>query len=237
MFSRFRGNRIICFSEDFNLRQLLHINSPEILSGLECFKRYEHIWFWRFDDRSPAEFLNAHRNDVDALVVSFFSRGRYRTYLQSEANFAYTPREEKTACVASSCLPESASDTRVLRALKARSNCGRGTGFLARNRSSPPTQSESGPCISSGGLPAEHEFDLNHVWPDRLISYERVFLSSDGRTEVVKSSCVNLPEIVIFYPPTSPWGEGERMTLRGFVCLHPRFTLARPHSPISLAGG
>ena len=34
--------------------------------------------------------------------------------------------------------------------------------------------------------PAEHEFDINHVWPDRLISYERVFLSSDGRIEVVK---------------------------------------------------
>jgi hypothetical protein len=36
--------------------------------------------------------------------------------------------------------------------------------------------------------PADHGFDINHVWPDRLISYQRVFLSSDGRIEVVKIS-------------------------------------------------
>jgi hypothetical protein len=58
--------------------------------------------------------------------------------------------------------------------------------------------------------PAEREFDINHVWPDRLISYERVFLSSDGRTEVVK---------ILLRQPTgnnsspspdlSPGGEGE----------------------------
>src|SRR5262249_32690921 len=47
---------------DFNLRQLLHINSREIAFRTGALKRYEHLWFWRFDDRSPAEFLNAHSN-------------------------------------------------------------------------------------------------------------------------------------------------------------------------------
>ena len=86
---------LFAISGDFNLRQLLHINSPEIAFRTGALKRYEHLWFWRFDDRSPAEFLNAHSNDVDALVVSSHAR-TLPYYLQSEVNFAYYyPREEK----------------------------------------------------------------------------------------------------------------------------------------------
>ena len=92
---------LFAISKDFNLHQLLHINSPEITFRTGAFKRYEHLWFWRFDDRSPAEFLNAHRNDVDALVLSSHAR-TLPYYLQSEVNFAYYYRGRKrTACFAS----------------------------------------------------------------------------------------------------------------------------------------
>ena len=82
-------------SEDFNLQQLLHINSPEVTFRTGSFKQYEGHWYFRHDDRSPAEFLNAHRNEVDAVVVSFFSRV-LPYYLHRGVDFAYYCAREGT---------------------------------------------------------------------------------------------------------------------------------------------
>lgn len=205
-------------SEDFSLRQLLHINSAEVTFRTGKFKRYEHLWFWRVDDRSPAEFLNAHRNEVDALVVSIHARS-LPYYLHPQMDYAfYCSRDGK--------------DAWRYRDI-ARSN-----GNLELWTARPLLDTEQELRAYTEGIrslylvrlvaPNQHDFDVNRVWPDRLVTSERVFLSSDGSTEVVKISfrrpdgnnaSFNFPELKRFAAslafPASPLGEGERMKVRG----------------------
>ena len=179
---------LFAISNDFNLHQLLHINSPEITFRIGAFKGYEHLWFWRFDDRSPAEFLNAHRNDVDALVLSSHAR-TLPYYLQSEVNFAYYyAREEKDGLRRFPAAFQSrASGYQSVARAQGKLELWTGHQLLGREQElSAYTERVRSLYLVRRVKPAEHEFDINHVWPDRLISYERVFLSSDGRTEVVK---------------------------------------------------
>jgi hypothetical protein len=179
---------LFAISKDFNLRQLLHINSPEIAFRTGALKQYEHIWFWRFDERSPAEFLNAHRNDVDALVLS----SQVRTlpyYLQSEVNFAYYyAREEKEGFRRFPAAFRNVANA-YERFARAQGKLELWTGrplLGTEHELSAYTERVRSLYLIRRVKRDEHEFDITHVWPDRLISYERVFLSSDGRTEVVK---------------------------------------------------
>jgi hypothetical protein len=176
--SGFIAMGLFAISNDFNLRQLLHINSPEITFRTGAFKRYEQLWFWRFDERSPAEFLNAHRNDVDALVLSILVRA-LPYYLQSGVNFAYyCPREGKDGF-----------RYRIFARAQGRLDLWTGHRLLGTEQElSAYTQRVRSLYLVRRLKPADHGFDINHVWPDRLISYQRVFLSSDGRIEVVKIS-------------------------------------------------
>jgi len=186
--SGFIAIRLFAISNDFNLQQLLHINSPEIAFRTGALKRYEHLWFWRFDDRSPAEFLNSHRNDVDALVLSSHAR-TLPYYLQSEVNFAYYyPREEKDGLRRfPAAFHSRATGYKSVARAQGKLELWTGHQLLGREQElSAYTERVRSLYLVRRVKPAEHEFDINDVWPDRLISYERVFLSSDGRTEVVK---------------------------------------------------
>jgi Dolichyl-phosphate-mannose-protein mannosyltransferase len=178
---------LFAISGDFNLRQLLHINSPEIAFRTGALKQYEHIWFWRFDERSPAEFLNAHRNDVNALVLSSQAR-TLPYYLESEPNFAYyCPREEKDGLRRFPAAFQSRSRYENFARAQGTLELWTGHRLLGTEQElSAYTDRVRSLYLVRRVKPAEQEFDINHVWPDRLISYERVFLSSDGRTEVVK---------------------------------------------------
>jgi hypothetical protein len=165
-------------SEDFSLQQLLHINSPEVTFRSGKFKRYEHLWFWRVDDRSPAAFLNAHRNEVDALVVSIHARS-LPYYLQPQVDFAFY------------CSREGQDAWRYRDIARSK-----GTVELWTGRPLLGTQQELRAYTERFRslylvrlvAPGEQDFDPNRVWSDRLISCERVFLSSDGSTEVMKIS-------------------------------------------------
>jgi hypothetical protein len=179
---------LFAVSNDFNLQQLLHINSREITFRIGPSKGYEHLWFWRFDDRSPAEFLNSHRNDVDALVLSSNAR-TLPYYLQSEVNFAYYfPREEKDGLLRfPAAFHSRARGYPTVARAQGKLELWTGHQLLGREQDlSAYTERVRSLYLVRRVKPAEHEFDINRVWPDRLISYERVFLSSDGRTEVVK---------------------------------------------------
>jgi hypothetical protein len=183
LLSGFVAMGLFIVSEDFSLRQLLHINSPEVTFRTGKFKRYEHLWYWRRDDRSPAEFLNAHRNEVDALVVSIHARA-LPYYLHRDVGFAYYCSRE-------------GEDARRYRDI-ARSN-----GKLELWTARPLLSTEQELRAYTGRIhslylvrlvaPSEHDFDINHVWSDRLSTSQRVFLSSDGSTEVVKIS-LNQPD-------------------------------------------
>jgi len=165
-------------SEDFNPRQLLHINSPEVTFRSGEFKRYEHLWFWRLDDRSPAEFLNAHRNQVDALVVSIHARS-LPYYLDPQMDYAYyCSREGKDAWR----YRDIARSSGKLELWTGRPLLGTEQELRAH------TARIQSLYLVRLAAPGQHDFDINHVWPDRLVTSERVFLSSDGSTEVVKIS-------------------------------------------------
>jgi hypothetical protein len=178
LLSGFVAMALFFASEDFNLYQLLHINSPEVTFRTGKFKQYEQHWFGRRDDRSLAEFLNAHRNEVDALIVSWFSRC-LPYYLRPGVDFAYYCRREGRREDAWRYL-----DT------------ARSKGKLDLWTASPLVGTEEELRAFTQHIhslylvrlvePSQQEVDPKHVWPDRLISCERVFLSSDGSTEVVK---------------------------------------------------
>jgi hypothetical protein len=178
LLSGFIAMALFFASEDFNLHQLLHINSPEVTFRTGKFKQYEQHWFGRRDDRSLAEFLNAHRNEVDALVVSWFSRC-LPYYLRPGVDFAYYCRRKGTREDAWRYL-----DT------------ARSKGKLDLWTACPLVGTEEELRAFTQHIhslyfvrlvePGQQDFEPNQVWPDRLISCERVFLSSDGSTEVVK---------------------------------------------------
>jgi Dolichyl-phosphate-mannose-protein mannosyltransferase len=165
-------------SEDFSLQQLLHVNSPEVTFRSGKFKRYEHLWFWRLDDRSPAAFLNAHRNEVDGVVLSIHARS-LPYYLDPQVDYAYYCRREG----------EDAWRYRDI----ARS---KGTRELWTGRPLLGTEQELRAYTKDVHFlylvrlvaQDQHDFHINDVWPDRLVTSKRVFLSSDGSTEVVKVS-------------------------------------------------
>jgi 4-amino-4-deoxy-L-arabinose transferase-like glycosyltransferase len=178
LLSGFVAMELFVISEDFSLRQLFHINSPEVTFRSGEFKRYEHHWFWRVDDRSPAEFLNAHRNEVDALVVSIHARA-LPYYLHPEVGFAYY------------CSREGRDAWRYR-------DIARSKGKLELWTARPLLGTEQELRAYTGRIqslylvrlvaPGQHDFDINRVWSDRLVTCERAFLSSDGSTEVVKIS-------------------------------------------------
>ena len=173
-------------SEEFSLRQLLHVNSHEVIYRTGAFKRYEHHWYWRRDNRSPAGFINDHRNDVDALVVSYHARPMIY-YLKSQVDFSlYCSREGMDARRNSRAGEDAAWYGEIARR--------KGTVDLWTGRRLLGTEQELRAYTTQLRslylirlvVPSNHDFEVDHVWPNRLHSCERVFLSSDGSTEVVK---------------------------------------------------
>jgi hypothetical protein len=167
-------------SEDFNPQQLLHINSPEVTFRTGKFKRYEQHWYWRRDDRSLGEFLNAHRNEVDALVVSWFSRA-LPYYLHRGVDFAYYCPREGTR--------ENAWRYRDSARSKGTLDLWTGHPLLGTEEELRAyTEHIRSLYLVRLVAPGTHEFDvdIDRVWPGRLITSERVFLNSDGSIEIVK---------------------------------------------------
>jgi len=176
LLSGFVAMVLFMVSEDFRLQQLLHVNSPEVTFRTGKFKRYEQLWFWRVDDRSPAAFLNAHRNEVDRVVLSIHARS-LPYYLDPQVDYAYY------------CSSESEDAWRYRDIARSKGKIELWTGHPLVS-----TEQELRACTKDVHslylvrLVArdQHDFDINDVWPDRLVTSKRVFLSSDGSTEVVK---------------------------------------------------
>jgi 4-amino-4-deoxy-L-arabinose transferase-like glycosyltransferase len=164
--------------EDFRLQQLLHINSPEVTFRSGKFKRYEHLWFWRLDERSPAAFLNAHRNEVDGVVLSIHARS-LPYYLDPQVDYAYYCRREG----------EDAWRYRDIARSKGKVELWTGRPLVSTEQELRAyTKDVHSLYLVRLVAQDQHDFDIKHVWPDRLVTSKRVFLSSDGSTEVVKVS-------------------------------------------------
>ena len=163
-------------SEDFNLQQLLHINGPEVSFRTGKFKRYEPLWFWRVDDRSPGQFLNAHRNEVDALVLSIHARA-LPYYLHPQMDFAFYCSQAG----------EDAWRYRDIARDKGTRELWTGRPLLGTEQELRAyTKDVHSLYLVRLVAPDQHDIDVNHLWPDQVVTSERVFLSSDGSTEIVK---------------------------------------------------
>jgi hypothetical protein len=173
-------------SGDFSAQQMLHINSPDVTFQRGKFLRYASLWFWRQDDRSPAEFLNAHRNEVDALVVSIHAR-TLPYYLHPEMDFAYYCSREGDDAWRYGDIARSKGKVETWTARPLLGSEQELRDYTARIQSL---------FLVRPASPTAHwdwDININHVWFDRLVTYERAFLSSDGKTEVVKIS-LNQPD-------------------------------------------
>jgi 4-amino-4-deoxy-L-arabinose transferase-like glycosyltransferase len=172
--------------EDFNLQQLLHVNSQEVTYRTGRFKRYEHHWYWRRDNRSPAKFLNEHRNEVDALVVSFHARPMFY-YLESQVDFALYCSREGVDAPRNSRAGEDAAWYGEIARSKGKVDLWTGRRLLGTEQELRAyTSRVDSLFLVRLVVPSLQEFEVDHVWPKRLQSCHRVFLSSDGSTEVVK---------------------------------------------------
>jgi hypothetical protein len=172
--------------EDFSLRQLLHINSPEVTFRTGKFKRYAPHWFWRLDDRSPAEFLNTHRNEVDALIISIHARA-LPYYLRHGVDFAYYCSREGVDARRISTAGEDAWRYGDIARSKGTRELWTGSPLLGTEQELRSyTERIRSLYLVRWAASRGHDFDVNRVWAGRIISSERVFLSSDGSTEIVK---------------------------------------------------
>jgi hypothetical protein len=165
-------------SEDFNLGQLLHVNSSDVTFRTGEFERFNHHWFWRRDHRSIARFLNEHRGDVDAAVVSINARS-LPYYLDPQVHFAYY------------CSREGKDRWKYPLIARVKGTVERWTGrpLLGTEKELRDyTDGVTSLYLVRSLAPDEHDFDLNRAWAGRLASSERVHLSIDGRTEVLKLS-------------------------------------------------
>jgi hypothetical protein len=188
LLSGFMAMGLFVASEDFSLYQLLHVNSPEVTFRTGNFKRYEHHWYWRHDDRSPAEFLNMHRNDVDALVVSIHARTSL-FYLHRKIDFAFYCSREGVDAPRNSRAGEDAAWYGEIARSKGKLELWTVRPLLGTKQELRAyTDGMRSLYLLRQVAPDQQDFDINHVWSDRLVSCERVFLSSDGSTEVVRIS-------------------------------------------------
>lgn len=184
--SGFVAMGLFAVTEDFNLRQLTHINSPEVTFRIGEFKRYAEHWFWRFDDRSPADFLNSHRNEVDALVVSVHARA-LPYYLDPGVSFAnYCSRGGMDAARHSRKGADAWRYGEIARS-KGKLELWSGRPLLGTEQELRAyTKRIHSLYFVRLAAPSDHDFEVDDVWPDRLVSCERAFLSFDGSTEVLK---------------------------------------------------
>jgi hypothetical protein len=162
-------------SEDFNLPQILRPASPEVAFRTGRYQKLERHWYHRWDERTPARYLNEHRAAPNAVIVS----GRLAAiayYLESDLRFAWY-------------FPQDALYPRFLYKSRERGKTELWTGFPLLGT---PEALEA----HIGGLtsfylvrfvdPARWELDPAQFWGARLLGSERVSLGEDGRIEVLR---------------------------------------------------
>ncbi len=166
---------VFATTSDFNPRHIVQVADAAVAFRTGPFEKFWVTWYWRFDYRSPAEFLNANvmPEDDARIVVQYHFPVSY--YLERE-HAIYIPRTMGIFVRHSqrqgtlnrwadrpllSTPQELADHTRTAREV-----------WLIR------------------GVEDEERFpempDMEEVWGDRLIEHTRAFLSQDERIEVVR---------------------------------------------------
>jgi Dolichyl-phosphate-mannose-protein mannosyltransferase len=160
-------------STDFNPSHLIRTASPEVAFRLGEFARFERGWIPRPDHRGPAEFLN--RNDEVApatpivverlLPVSHYLQREHAIYFgRHTEDFLLSSRKRGTR--------EKWTDNRLL------STPEQLAAYTASAREVWVVRWVVDPNFS--------QVDLEALWADRRPEFSRVFLSEDGRIEVIR---------------------------------------------------
>jgi Dolichyl-phosphate-mannose-protein mannosyltransferase len=160
-------------SADFNPSHLFRAGRPEVAYRLGEFERFESVWFPRPDHRSPAEFLN--RNDEVApatpivverlLPVSHYLDREHAIYFgRHTTDFLGNSRERGTR--------EKWTNNRLL-----------STPHELAAYTAPAREVWVVRWVDDPGF---DQVDLEALWAERRPELSRVFLSEDGRIEVVR---------------------------------------------------
>jgi len=166
------GISLFVISEDCNPKHIVNVASPEVAFRFGEYGRYSSHWYPRNDYESAALFLNQNlRNKDDTVLITPETRS-VSEYLECDHAFYYS-RDD----------PRFAGISRV-----------RGTVDLWSGHPLMSTYEELRDFSATSDTVwvvwptdlALHDFEIEGVWQDRLIHFERVFLSIDGRIEVLR---------------------------------------------------
>jgi hypothetical protein len=161
-------------STDFNPSHLLRAGTPEVAFRVGEFKRFENAWIPHPDHRGPAEFLNRNHEVGPTtpivveriLPVSYYLDRKHAIYFgRHTTDFLLSSRERGTR--------ELWTDNRLLSTPDE---------LAAYTASAPEIW-----IVRWVVDPGFSQVDLEAVWADRAPELSRMFLSQDGRIEVVRA--------------------------------------------------
>jgi hypothetical protein len=165
---------LFALSTDFNPAHLSRTGSSEVAFRLGDYERFQNAWISRPDYRSPAEFLNGNEEVgsttpivVERLLpVSHYLDREHAIYFgRHTEDFILSSRERGTR--------EKWTNNRLL------STPDELAAFTASAREVWIVRWIVDPNFS--------QVDLDAVWADRTPELSRVFLSEDGRIEVIRA--------------------------------------------------
>jgi hypothetical protein len=167
-------------STDFNPAHLIRTGSPEVAFRLGDYERFQSAWISRPDHRSPAEFLNGNEEVgpktpivVERLLpVSHYLDREHAIYFGGHTeDFLLSSRDRGTR--------EKWTDNRLL---------------STPEELAAYTASASEVWVVRWMVdPNFSQVDLHTVWANRAPEFSRVFLSEDGRIEVVRARLARSP--------------------------------------------
>lgn len=168
-------------STDFNPAHLIRAGGAEAAFRLGEFARFERAWIARPDYRSPAEFLNRTEEVTSAsaivverlLPVSHYLDREHAIYFgRHTTDFVLSSRERGTR--------EKWTNNRLLSTPDE---------LAAFTASAPEVW-----IVRWVADPSFSQVDLEALWADRTPELSRVFLSEDGRIEVIRARLAPAPD-------------------------------------------
>jgi len=173
---------LFLWSDDFQTRHLLAVDSPDVRWRQGEFRPYEAVWFWRYDFESPARFAQEVANrepDARVLVVnqppvSYYLQRQHAVYVpRGVGRFAAVSREHGSV--------DLWSNERLLSTFDEVRDYTRCTKRVFLVRHAQPDKAGY-PFFKD---PQIAGFDEREVWGERLVHSEPVFVARDGRLAVI----------------------------------------------------
>ena len=160
------------FSKDFNPKHIVQVTTERVGFRKFEYNRFARTWYFRHDYRSPAEFINQNVSEEDAPRIIVVDQPPVSYYLKEEHAVYYSRNGDRFSNVSRE----------------------RGTVDLWSNNQLLSTKQNlreytkeiTTVWLIRSSSPEMQRFRIEEVWDTRLKSVSRMFLSIDGRIEVVQ---------------------------------------------------